>query len=130
MLEIPCDVDDAIWRSSDSALFTRCLADLDDLGFPHLQSRIRDSFSSFVREGYPVYHLGYQDDRRQVLRHVSQVPGVVSCGRQGGFRYIFMDTAMEMGVEAAQAILSGRSGASISEIAAEPEYREAKALTA
>ena len=30
------------------------------------------------------------------------------CGRQGTFRYIFTDTAMEMGLMAAQALLEQR----------------------
>jgi protoporphyrinogen oxidase len=83
-----------------------------------------------VPEGYPIYHLGYDEDRRQVLRHVHGVRGLASCGRQGAFRYIFMDTAMQMGLEAARALLAGRSTERASELGAAPGVHEAKALTA
>jgi protoporphyrinogen oxidase len=107
MLEIPCSVGDATWTAPEAEIYERCLADLDQLGIGGaggLRSRTRGYFSSYVTEGYPIYHVGYADDRRRVLAHVGDVEGLISCGRQGGFRYIFMDTAMEMGTAAARAI--------------------------
>jgi protoporphyrinogen oxidase len=130
MLEIPCQVGDATWTSSDRVLYDRVLEDLARLGFSDIRARTKDYFSTFVREGYPIYHLGYDDDRRRALEHVRTFDGACSIGRQGAFRYIFMDTAMEMGIAAARAILEGRDANATSEFALPPLLHEARAITA
>jgi protoporphyrinogen oxidase len=134
MLEIPCGEGDAVWSAPDVELRDRCLADLARLGFGGLERRLRGSFSAYVREGYPIYHLGYAADRNDVLGHVAGFEGLLSCGRQGAFRYIFMDTAMEMGLGAARTLARGRlasRGAGwIAELGSAHELLEAQALTA
>ena len=134
MLELPCDEGDAVWTAPDEAIRERCLADLNRLGFAGLDRRVRGSFSAYVREGYPIYHLGYDSDRRAVLEHVASFEGLVSCGRQGAFRYIFMDTAMEMGIDAARALARGPAAAPatrwIAELGSAQELLETRALTA
>jgi protoporphyrinogen oxidase len=130
MLEIPCDVDDATWCAKDDAIYERALLDLDRLGFRDIRARTRDYFCTFVREGYPIYHLGYDSDRRAVLSHVLGFENVSSVGRQGAFRYIFMDTAMEMGIAAARATVSGSQAGAVTEMATAQCLHEAKALTA
>ncbi|MBS2024284.1 MAG: FAD-dependent oxidoreductase [Deltaproteobacteria bacterium] len=108
MLEIPCDAGDALWSCSDGELYERCLRDLERLGIHGLRTRTRGFFSTFVREGYPIYHLDYVADRDAVLAHVARTQGLVSCGRQGAFRYMFMDSAMQMGLDAARSLAAGR----------------------
>jgi protoporphyrinogen oxidase len=131
MLELPCHVGDSVWTASDAALYDRCLDDLRHLGLPPLRERTLGYFSSFVTEGYPVYHLGYVDDREAVMDHVGRVENLLSCGRQGAFRYIFMDTAMEMGRMAAASLVAGRfSRRQVVELDNEVTYREAQALSA
>jgi protoporphyrinogen oxidase len=109
MLEIPCQVDGPVWKMGDDALYERCLADLSSLGYPEVRRDTLGYFSTYVEEGYPVYHRGYQDDRRVALDHLGRYANLTSCGRQGSFRYVFMDTAMEMGLLAAERALQGRS---------------------
>ncbi len=133
MLEIPCAEGDAVWSAPDDAIYERCLVDLARLGFPALRDRTLGYFSSFVPEGYPIYHLGYASDRDAVMAHTARLANVVSCGRQGAFRYIFMDTAMEMGRLAANAVLTGKSESSIKRVVNldnEGVYQEARALSA
>jgi protoporphyrinogen oxidase len=132
MLEIPCAVGDEVWSAPDPAIYDRVMDDLADLGFRGLRRATLDHFASFVEEGYPIYHLDYQDDRRRLLGFVGETAvNLVSCGRQGAFRYIFMDTAMEMGIAAARLLLerNGRMG-SIAELRSERGLVEAAALTA
>lgn len=107
MLEIPCDVDGPAWCATDTAIYERCMADLDELGVRGVREATIDYFSTFAREGYPIYHLGYAQDRDHLLEEAARWTNVVTCGRQGAFRYIFMDTAMEMGLDAARDILGG-----------------------
>src|SRR5262249_29158399 len=57
MLELPCDVGDATWCASDDEVTARCLDELRTLGFGDVGRDLRGHFSSFVEEGYPVYHL-------------------------------------------------------------------------
>jgi protoporphyrinogen oxidase len=105
MLEIPCSVDDEVWRAPDAELLSRCLADLRAVGV-HVDEAVRGCFSTFVEDGYPIYALGYADHQRRLLEAVAAAPNLLSLGRQGTFRYVFMDIAMEMGVEAARQILA------------------------
>ena len=110
MLEIPCQVGDAVWTMPDGALYERCLTDLTALGFPELRRDTLGYFCSYVEEGYPIYHRSYLTDRQVALDYLGGFANLTSCGRQGSFRYVFMDTAMEMGLLAAERALQGRSG--------------------
>jgi protoporphyrinogen oxidase len=131
MLEIPCQMGDAVWSAPEGEIYERCLSDLARLGIHGLRPRTRGYFSSYVPEGYPIYHLDYADDRRRLLAHVDGIPGLISCGRQGGFRYIFMDTAMEMGIAAARTALKRRSATPIADLGLGSRgLLEAQALTA
>ena len=131
MLEIPCTVGDEVWSAPDDAIYDRCMDDLEQLGLRDLRAATVDHFPSFVVEGYPIYHLDYRRDRARVLDFASALPNLVTCGRQGGFRYIFMDTAMEMGLAAAAALLGRlRSSTVIADLGAGEGFIEARALTA
>lgn len=109
MLEIPCQTGGPVWTMSDRALYERCLRDLLDLGFRDVQRDTLGYFSTFVEEGYPVYQRDYLSARQTALTYAARVQNLTSCGRQGAFRYVFMDTAMEMGQLAAARALQGRS---------------------
>lgn len=132
MLEIPCAVGDAIWSARDDEIYARCMDDLERLGFGGLRAVTLGHFSTYVEEGYPIYHLDYQRDRRRLLAFAGETRNVVSCGRQGAFRYIFMDTAMEMGMAAAAVVLArNETGArAIADLGSERGLVEARALTA
>jgi protoporphyrinogen oxidase len=129
MLELPCDVGDELWCAPDGALVARCLDELAALGFVGLHADLRGSFSSFVAEGYPIYHLDYQRERERTLAFCQSVPNLVTVGRQGAFRYVFMDTAMEMGLAAAARVL-GRAGVAPASLDQGGGLVEARALTA
>src|SRR3569832_1823406 len=109
MLEIPCDVGDVVWTAPSDAIYDRCIADLEALGFYEVRRDTLGYFSTFVEEGYPIYQRGYQDERAAALAYLDGVQNLTSCGRQGAFRYVFMDTAMEMGQLAAERALQGRN---------------------
>ena len=129
MLEVPCDLGDRTWGASDAELRSRMLSELDALGTP-----VRDVLSSFVvrvSHGYPVYHLGYERDRQALLAEVAAFTNVRSAGRQGLFRYVFMDAAMQMGMKAASQMIAGEGGGvGIDAIGRSTRLIEAGALTA
>jgi protoporphyrinogen oxidase len=129
MLEVPCDVGDAVWSAGVDELRARVTRELDALGF-----RVDDVSGSFVvrvAHGYPIYHLRYDADRRALLGLVDGYENVRSAGRQGLFRYVFMDAAMRMGIEAAEQMLAGRrDGAALDAIGRSSSVVETAALTA
>jgi protoporphyrinogen oxidase len=129
MLEIPCDVGDRIWNAPVGALRSEFLGELRVLGFD--VDDVLDAFAVRVEHGYPVYHMGYDRDRMDLLRIVERFENVRTAGRQGLFRYVFMDAAMSMGVHAAEEMLAGtRSIQAMDAIGRARGVIEAQALTA
>jgi protoporphyrinogen oxidase len=129
MLEVPCDVGDGTWGASDRDLRARMLSELDVLGF-HV-SDVLSSFVVRVAHGYPVYHLGYERDRQALLADVASFVNVRTAGRQGLFRYVFMDAAMQMGMKAAiQMLAHERGGVGIDAIGRSTRVIETTAVTA
>ncbi len=129
MLEIPCDLGDETWRASTSDLQRRVSAELRTLGFT--VDDVIGAFTVRVEHGYPVYHLGYDDDRRALLDAVARFTNVRTAGRQGLFRYVFMDAAMQMGMLAARQMVSGeRAPHTLDAIGRAHGVAETRALTA
>ncbi len=129
MLEIPCDVGDDVWTASVPELRARMGEELRSLGI--VVDDVIDAFTVRVEHGYPIYHLGYDDDRRALLAAVERFANVRTAGRQGLFRYVFMDAAMQMGMEAATQMARGeRAGAKLDAIGRAATVIETRALTA
>jgi protoporphyrinogen oxidase len=105
MLEIPSDPGDDVWTASDAALEERMRGELRSLGLP--LDDVETRFTVRVEHGYPVYHLDYQRDRLDLLAAVGRFANVRTAGRQGLFRYVFMDAAMQMGRAAAVEMAEG-----------------------
>lgn len=106
MMEIPCDPGDPLWTMPDEVLFERIGGDLERLGVDPSDAT-GEMFSARAATAYPLMTLGYQTERDRALAHLGKIPNLVQCGRQGTFRYIFTDTAMEMGQMAAKTLLAG-----------------------
>lgn len=106
MMEIPCDPGDALWQMDDQALFARARADLATLGIDPARAT-GEVFSARAPHAYPLMDLGYGAERARARAHLDRLTNLVQTGRQGTFRYIFTDTAMEMGQMAARMLVSG-----------------------
>lgn len=105
MLEIPCDPGDDLWHMPDSILFPKLVGDLGTLGIdPRVATG--EFFSVRAKHAYPLMTNGYQQGREKAFRHLDPIKNLFQCGRQGSFRYVFTDTAMEMGEMAARAIIT------------------------
>jgi protoporphyrinogen oxidase len=129
MLETPCDVGDTTWNATAPELRERATGELHALGFA--MPDVLDSFCVRVAHGYPIYHLEYDRDRRRLLAQVERFANVRTAGRQGLFRYVFMDAAMRMGIQAAEQMLSGRrDNAALDAIGRSTRVVETTALTA
>ena len=108
MLEVPCDVGDRTWTASTGDLVARVRGELAELGLPI--DDVLDAFVVRVEHGYPIYHVGYERAREALLHEVSRFSNVRTAGRQGLFRYVFMDAAMQMGTKAARQMVAGEQG--------------------
>lgn len=106
MMEIPCDPGDALWDLPDAALFRQVKGDLRQLGISPDRAT-GEVFSARAAHAYPLMQLSYGRERDRARRHLNQFDNLIQTGRQGTFRYIFTDTAMEMGLMAARMIISG-----------------------
>lgn len=103
MLEIPCNFGDEIWNATENTIYTKCLDDLDSVGI-HIKGRVIDYFSTWAKNAYPVYSLDYKTHVNTLLDFVGRYENIITCGRQGIFKYMFMDQAMEMGITAAEMV--------------------------
>jgi protoporphyrinogen oxidase len=106
MVEIPCNKDDEVWQMPGDKLQQRVLQDLASLGVdPKLATG--EYFTAYAEHAYPLMDMSYQDKREKAIRYLSTFDNLIMTGRQGTFRYIFTDTAMEMGLMAAESIITG-----------------------
>ncbi len=104
MLEIPCWKGDSLWAMEDRQLFARAKQDMTRLGID-MEQATGECFSSYAEYAYPLMSKGYQRERNQNSELLKQYSNLLMCGRQGTFRYIFTDTAMEMGQLAARSLI-------------------------
>ncbi|WCE32500.1 FAD-dependent oxidoreductase [Vibrio sp. SCSIO 43137] len=107
MVEIPCNKGDEVWSMDGEKLRQRVLKDLDSLGVNPSWST-GEYFTEYSEFAYPLMDMGYQEKRQKAINHLSKFNNLIMTGRQGTFRYIFTDTAMEMGMMAAESLLDGK----------------------
>ncbi|MEE8431889.1 MAG: UDP-galactopyranose mutase, partial [Candidatus Desulfatibia sp.] len=129
MLEIPCEYGDDVWSMSDDGLLETVLANLKALGFD-IEREVKGCFSTRARHAYPRYEMGYLEKVKRLRKTVERFINLSTLGRQGLFRYIFMDTAMIMGREWATNILGKRGTERIDEICNSKELIETQSVVA
>ncbi|MFQ5786516.1 MAG: FAD-dependent oxidoreductase [Thermodesulfobacteriota bacterium] len=107
ILEIPCFYNDEIWNMPDDLLFKRCISDLLKLGID-IKDKMIDYFYTREKHAYPIYHLDYKHHLKKLTTFLGTKENILTSGRNGLFRYIFMDRAMEMGFEASKIVQNSR----------------------
>jgi protoporphyrinogen oxidase len=108
MLEIPCNKNDKIWDMSENELLDIVKKDLKRLNF-EIEDKIIDYFSFSTEHAYTLMDIDYNEKRNKTIYYLNKFDNLIMAGRQGTFRYIFLDTAMETGLMAAQKILENDS---------------------
>lgn len=104
MLEIPCNKGDDIWNMEQNQLLEIVKKDLKKLNF-EIEEHIIDVFSFTTEHAYTLMDIDYNEKRDETIEYLNQFDNLIMAGRQGTFRYIFLDTAMETGLMAAQKLL-------------------------
>lgn len=110
IVETTCEVGDEKWNG-DQSFIDRIAADLEDEGICQ-KEEIVETHVLRTQHGYPVFALGFEPHLQKVQEFVSSLENVRSVGRQGGFCYPNMHSAMRMGADAANEILKQESGSS------------------
>ena len=103
IVETTCEIGDEKWNG-DQGFIDRIVVDLEDEGICS-KDDIVETHVLQAKHGYPVFSLGFEPHLETVQDFVHSLENVRSTGRQGGFCYPNMHSAMRMGADAADEIL-------------------------
>lgn len=103
IVETTCEVGDSKWNATSDAK-DQIFADLELENICH-RDDIVECHVLHSETGYPLFSLGFEPHLEQLKSWVASISNLQSVGRQGGFTYPNMHSAMRMGAKAAQNIL-------------------------
>jgi len=120
-VEISCDVGDALWNAPDEELYRRSIDGLVAAGLIRADE-VTGHFFLRTRNAYPTYDLRFEANLGKLAYHLASWPNLVVCGRQGLFRYINQDHAIEMGFCAAEEVMTQQVGTKVGRVGSEQVY--------
>ncbi len=106
--EACCGWRDSFWNLPEEELKRLALRDAKLTGIIDT-ARAGDCRIKKVREAYPIYEVGFEENLNRLLQAASRVSNLFSTGRQGLFLNTDMHDTMEMGLLASRAALAGES---------------------
>ncbi len=104
IVETTCEIGDFKWQGADEAK-ERIFADLEARGHLPESGRRRGEPPAAARPAIPIFALGFEPHLEKVMQWVKSIPNLQSNGRQGGFNYPNMHSAMRMGATCAMTVL-------------------------
>ena len=120
-VEISCDVGDEIWNAPEEELYRRSVQGLVDAGLIRAD-QVLDHFFLRSRHAYPNYDVNFEVNLGKLAYYLAGLDNLVPCGRQGLFRYINQDHAIEMGFCAAEDLLKEQPARRVQRVGAERVY--------
>ncbi|MDD5687998.1 MAG: FAD-dependent oxidoreductase [Elusimicrobia bacterium] len=115
MAEITCNFGDDIWNTDKNILCHKVIRELEEEGFINKNDVLKYDILK-VKNGYPVYDLDYEVRMEKITKYIENISNLFITGRQGLFKYVDMDVAVEMGETVADHILNKKSKNEISKI--------------
>jgi protoporphyrinogen oxidase len=106
--ELPADPGSAEWEASDDELGKKLCAWLGDAGLP-VRARVLRTTTRRLRQAYPVYVRGYEEDLAVADGWLAQIEGLLTFGRQGLFVHDNTHHALYMARAAAECLGSDGS---------------------
>jgi protoporphyrinogen oxidase len=104
--EIPCAIDDEIWRMDEQQLGQRVVEDLARSGIP-VPKAPRRVFARRLRQAYPIYLRGYEGPFGVLDRWAESNPNFLIYGRQGLFAHDNTHHALYMARAAVDCLSDG-----------------------
>ena len=101
--ELPADPGSPEWEMSDEELGERLCTWLGQAGLP-VRARVLRATTRKLRQAYPVYVRGYEDDFARADRWLGQIDGLLTFGRQGLFVHDNTHHALFMARAAAECL--------------------------
>ncbi|MHB1416959.1 MAG: FAD-dependent oxidoreductase [Chloroflexota bacterium] len=120
-VEITCDPGDNIWNLPEEDLYRRSVQGLVEAGLLRAD-QVLDHFFARSLNAYPTYDLKFEVNLGRLAYHLADFANLVVCGRQGLFRYINQDHAIEMGFCAAEEITTQKIGTKVGRVGSEQVY--------
>ena len=80
--EVPCFIDDTIWKATDDQLARRVSEGLELAGLP-ITSNILEVRVKRIPFAYPLFTVGYEEQFSTLDQWVDGLDGILSFGRQG-----------------------------------------------
>lgn len=121
VVEITCDVDDEVWNESEEELYRRSVEGLVKAGLIRAD-QVLGHFFTRSRHAYPTYDLNFEVNLGRLYYHLAGLENLVVAGRQGLFRYINQDHAIEMGLCAAEELIAEELGSRVARVGKEQVY--------
>lgn len=121
-VEFFCFEGDEIWRASKEELFQKAIRSLEKLKILKKEEVLHVHHFK-IAHVYPLYDLKYKERVQTVLKWLDSFDNFFDIGRPGRFRYTNQDHSLEMGILAAQSILTGQR-MNVDDVGAEKEYFE------
>ncbi len=84
--ELPCSVDDPVWRASDQELRDLVTQALERAGLP-VRCRVLEVSSRKLSQAYPIYTQDYRANFERIDQWLDGIEGIVTFGRQGLFAH-------------------------------------------
>ena len=125
-IEFFCTEGDRIWTMSQDELLAHALPYLERGGFVK-KDDIRHAYLIRQKNVYPIYDLHYKEYLGVLKQYLDTFTNLMYIGRPGRFRYNNQDHSLEMGILAAQSIISGTKK-NIEAVGEEKEYFESGKL--
>jgi protoporphyrinogen oxidase len=103
IVETTCEIGDDKWQGTDAAK-QRIFADLEAESICKKEDIVEVNLMH-GETGYPIFALGFEPHLEKVMQWVKTIRNLQSNGRQGGFKYPNMHSAMRMGATCGQIVL-------------------------
>jgi protoporphyrinogen oxidase len=108
IVETTCEKGDEKWHATP-AVREQITADLEAENVC-TTAQIVEWHVMHAETGYPVFKLGFETHHDRINEFIATITNLQSTGRQGGFCYPNMHSAMRMGAKAADRVLEHRAG--------------------
>jgi protoporphyrinogen oxidase len=103
IVEMTCDEGDDRWQGGEETR-RAILRDLEEEGLVRAED-VAETHLLRTPYGYPIFKLGFERYHEELKGFLRRFENVQSVGRQGGFCYPNMHSAMRMGAEAARRVV-------------------------